>query len=36
MDLLKLFQYACSALAFVCLGFTYYHMMKKDKKQKNG
>lgn len=33
MDALKFFQYVCSVLAFVCLGFTYYKMYKKDKKE---
>jgi hypothetical protein len=36
MDMMRIFQYICSGLAVACLLFTYYHMLKKDRKDEEG
>ena len=36
MDIMRIFQYICSGLAVACLLFTYYHMLKKDRKDEEG
>lgn len=36
MDMMRILQYICSGLAVGCLLFTYYHMLKKDRKDEEG
>ncbi|MBM7703640.1 hypothetical protein JOC83_002489 [Bacillus iocasae] len=34
MDTMRIVQYVFTFLGVICLGFTYYNMMKKDDKNK--
>ncbi|RPK14672.1 hypothetical protein FH5_00107 [Priestia endophytica] len=35
MDMMRIIQYICSISGVILLGFTYYHILKKESKTKN-